>query len=82
MPSQQIPLPEAECLDWTEWPRGRLMTLEMSQKVSLQEQTPPPTSGLQRLKCKGTGTWAHVTLAFPQTRPWNRRKIPFGRHAD
>ena len=69
VPSQQIPLPEAEHLDRTEWPRGVLMTLEMTQKVSLQEQTPPPASGLQRLKFKGTGPWAHVTLAFTQTCP-------------
>lgn len=36
-----------------------------------------------RLKFKGTEPWAHVTLAVTQTCPWgNRRKIPFGRHAD
>lgn len=58
---------------WTEQ-SGRLLTLEMTQKVSLQDQTLSPTSGLQKLKFKGTGSRDHVTLAFypPSTLicPW------------
>lgn len=60
----KIPLPEAEPLDRTKWQSGRLLTLEMTQKVSLQDQTLSPTSGLQKLKFKGTGSRDHVTLAF------------------
>ena len=76
----KIPLPETESRDRTKWQRGKLLTLEMTQKVSQQVQIPPATCGLQKLKFKGTGYWGHVTVAFyPKLLLRDQGKIPFCR---